>query len=313
MGTNCKGETTISEETRHLLHQVTLVVLSSSLLLVGSLRSLDITISITERGLQLSVYPIDIRESFERVTMSLHEQQGDRFREISPMTESNNTGLREESQIQVPAATATYTSASQSRSHRPSINSEGVTMDGLYAAVAGQERRRYSTMDDDSDIWDVPSDPYCHTGWEYVPTPASWHINQLFSLIQPWSIFQGHKSRVRPKSVGSDIISDLSAAYYCHQYICYNHKPLVYPKYDYCNQNACHARLFLVFRARFKSKGWKCLGHFETLAAAASKPVKKGETNYEEGEVNEIYAADDGQTRIPKFSSGTLQFELTGV
>lgn len=74
------------------------------------------------------------------------------------MTESNNTDLREESQIQVPAAAATYASASQSRSHRPSITSEGVTMDGLYAAVAGQERRRYSTMDDDSDIWDVPSD-----------------------------------------------------------------------------------------------------------------------------------------------------------
>lgn len=70
---------------------------------------------------------------------------------------------------------------------------------------------------------------------------------------------------------------------------------------------------FSLFRVRFKSEGWKCLGHFERLAAAASKPVNKGETNYEEGEVNEINAADDGQTRTSKSSPGTLQFEYNCV
>ncbi|KAL4743942.1 hypothetical protein BDV11DRAFT_176528 [Aspergillus similis] len=88
--------------------------------------------------------------------MSQQEQGGYRFRGISPATDSNKD-LEEESQIQVPAAAGTTTSAPQPRSHRQSITSEGVTMDGLYAAVAGQERRRNSALDDDSDIWDVPS------------------------------------------------------------------------------------------------------------------------------------------------------------
>ncbi|KAL4813586.1 hypothetical protein BDW67DRAFT_167878 [Aspergillus spinulosporus] len=89
--------------------------------------------------------------------MSRQEQEGDQFRGTSPMTGSNHTDMQEEPQIQV-ATAGTYMSASQPRNHRPSITSEGVTMDGLYAAVAGHERRRYSAIDDDSDIWDVPSD-----------------------------------------------------------------------------------------------------------------------------------------------------------
>ncbi|KAL5000099.1 hypothetical protein BDV10DRAFT_163342 [Aspergillus recurvatus] len=90
--------------------------------------------------------------------MSRQEQQGDLFPGSSPTMDDDIINKQGQSQIQTPAAAGASTSASQSRSHRPSITSEGVIMDGLYAAVNGKERRRYSAMDDDSDIWDVPSD-----------------------------------------------------------------------------------------------------------------------------------------------------------
>jgi hypothetical protein len=66
---------------------------------------------------------------------------------------------------------------------------------------------------------------------------------------------------------------------------------------------------FSLFREGFKSEGWKCLSLFERLAAAASKAVNKDETYYEEGEVNGMNAANDGQTRVSKPFPGALHFE----
>ncbi|KAL4984716.1 hypothetical protein BDW68DRAFT_13924 [Aspergillus falconensis] len=90
--------------------------------------------------------------------MSRQDQQGDRFLRTPSTTDNDDTNLPGEAQAQVPATAGLSTSTSQSHSHRPSITSEGVTMDGLYAAVNGRERRRHSALDDDSDVWDVPSD-----------------------------------------------------------------------------------------------------------------------------------------------------------
>ncbi|KAL4908710.1 hypothetical protein BDW74DRAFT_173943 [Aspergillus multicolor] len=80
----------------------------------------------------------------------------------APTVTDRAQNLASEPQAQVPAFGDTFSSTSfgpstQPPAHKPSLNSEGVTMSGLYKAIDGQESRRWSAMDDDSDIWEVPS------------------------------------------------------------------------------------------------------------------------------------------------------------